>query len=354
MQVTAVQPGEVFRTVFRRHCLLLALVALYAAIIWSIPAPQLGKISETALPAVVQNFVENIPQIICIILIWRLFYATFVVKPANRIAWMKEDVLDLLRNRERLASGLVATTIVSFGLATYARGKSLIPLLHEFSWDSAFMQLDKSLHLGFQPFEILHSIFVSSQMVGFVAYNYSFWFALMFFVLYTTCFVRSDSPARMQFLIAFVLTWAVGGNLVATIFSSAGPIYFERLGLGPAFDPLVQVLQAKSGRALDAVFVLQDQLWEMYKSPDSFSIISAFPSMHVATATLMAIIAFQFRRWAGILMSIFAALIMLGSVLLGWHYAIDGYAGALVAVLSWKVSGWLIRSPIGPFAAGRA
>jgi membrane-associated phospholipid phosphatase len=68
----------------------------------------------------------------------------------------------------------------------------------------------------------------------------------------------------------------------------------------------------------------------------------------------MAIIAFKYRRWAGIMMTIFASLIMVGSVMLAWHYAVDGYAGILIAILCWKASGWLIRSPIGPFAPGRA
>ncbi|RUW80014.1 hypothetical protein EOA30_41185, partial [Mesorhizobium sp. M8A.F.Ca.ET.059.01.1.1] len=41
----------------------------------------------------------------------------------------------------------------------------------------------------------------------------------------------------------------------------------------------------------------------------------------------------------GTLMWIFAVLIMLGSVVLGWHYAIDGYAGALIALAIWKITG---------------
>lgn len=354
MSVTAVLKGELLREVLRRHLLLAMLVAFYSAVVWSIPARQMEEATSTALLAAVRNISKFIPQVICIVLIWRVFHATYVVRPANRLTWMKDDILAFLRDRERLVSGVVATVLVSIGLATSGRAKSLIPLLNEFSWDEAFMEIDKALHLGFHPFELVFSVGPGSDFVGFIAYNYSFWFTLIFFVLYTTCFVRPDSPVRMQFLVAFILVWAIGGNLVATIFSSAGPVYYERLGLGPTFAPLEQLLQERSGRAIRGVFVLQDQLWSMYRTSDGLSIISAFPSMHVATSTLMAIVAFHFRRWAGILMSIFAALIMLGSVLLAWHYAVDGYAGALIAVFCWKLSGWLIRSPIGPFAVQRA
>ncbi|MCV5838215.1 phosphatase PAP2 family protein, partial [Escherichia coli] len=39
----------------------------------------------------------------------------------------------------------------------------------------------------------------------------------------------------------------------------------------------------------------------------------------------------------------FAILIQIGSVHLGWHYAIDGYVGTLLTVLLWKIVGWFIK-----------
>ena len=39
----------------------------------------------------------------------------------------------------------------------------------------------------------------------------------------------------------------------------------------------------------------------------------------------------------------FAALIFVGSIHLGWHYAIDGYAGAAVALFGWWAAGRLVR-----------
>lgn len=353
MQVSAVQKESVLRTVLRRHFLLFTVILCYAAIIWSFPARQSGEDNIKLLLGAVKNTSKMIPQIICVVLIWRVFYATYVVKPANRMNWLKEDILSFLRDRERLVAGLLAVVMITVAFATFGRGKSLIPLFNSYSWDYAFMRADQVLHLGFHPFEILFGIFPDKGLLNFIAYNYSFWFSALFFVMYTTCFVRTDSPERMQFLLALVLACAVGGNLMATIFASAGPVYYESLGLGQTFAPLDQLLQDRSGRALRAVFRLQDQLWEMYTLPESFSVISAFPSMHVTTSTLMAIIAFKYRRWAGILMTIFACLIMVGSVMLGWHYAVDGYAGVLLAVASWKASGWLIRSRIGPFASER-
>jgi hypothetical protein len=42
-------------------------------------------------------------------------------------------------------------------------------------------------------------------------------------------------------------------------------------------------------------------------------------------------------------MTIFAGLILVGSVHLAWHYAVDSYAGILIAVLSWWIAGQLAR-----------
>ena len=61
--------------------------------------------------------------------------------------------------------------------------------------------------------------------------------------------------------------------------------------------------------------------------------ISAFPSVHVALATLNALFAREYSRRLGIVAFAYAALIEVSSVYLGWHYAIDGYAAAIATVL---------------------
>ena len=40
-------------------------------------------------------------------------------------------------------------------------------------------------------------------------------------------------------------------------------------------------------------------------------------------------------------------MVLLGSVLLAWHYAVDGYAGAMIALACWWLAGlWVKRSPL--------
>ena len=65
--------------------------------------------------------------------------------------------------------------------------------------------------------------------------------------------------------------------------------------------------------------------------------------MHVGSTVLMALYGFSLNRRLGQALTVFAAVILMGSVLLGWHYAVDGYAGALIAVLAWTAAGALVR-----------
>lgn len=50
-----------------------------------------------------------------------------------------------------------------------------------------------------------------------------------------------------------------------------------------------------------------------------------------------------YSRRAGIALTLNAVVIMIGSVHLGWHYALDGYVGALGTVVVWWLVGQLLK-----------
>ena len=149
----------------------------------------------------------------------------------------------------------------------------------------------------------------------------------------------------MQYLLTFVLVWAVIGNLAATILSSAGPVYYGRVtGLPDPYAPLMSYLQYASTVAAVPVLEIQEMLWRVYQSHGIAvgSGISAMPSLHVAIAMSVVLLACQIDRRLAIASTIFTVLIMIGSVHLGWHYAIDGYASVIGTVLIWYGVGWLL------------
>ena len=66
--------------------------------------------------------------------------------------------------------------------------------------------------------------------------------------------------------------------------------------------------------------------------------ISAMPSLHVAIAYLFVLVGMKIHNLLGVVFSCYALLIFLGSVHLGWHYALDGYVAIVAVLLIWKMS----------------
>jgi hypothetical protein len=91
---------------------------------------------------------------------------------------------------------------------------------------------------------------------------------------------------------------------------------------------------------------LQNTLWQGYLNGSTglASGISAMPSMHVAMPALFAVSIWHRSRVVSMLFWLFTLGILVGSVHLGWHYALDGYASILLTFPIWwgagTVTGW--------------
>jgi hypothetical protein len=68
---------------------------------------------------------------------------------------------------------------------------------------------------------------------------------------------------------------------------------------------------------------------------------------------LFTLVGWQANRRLGMTFLAYTILSFLGSVHLGWHYAVDGYVSAAGVVAIWLFAGWLTRRvqrPVGPQA----
>jgi membrane-associated phospholipid phosphatase len=99
---------------------------------------------------------------------------------------------------------------------------------------------------------------------------------------------------------------------------------------------LSEISESGKGDYLNALYN-QAGLWEGKRAATwgAFAGISAMPSIHLAMATLFAFLAFEVRKWLGWVFVGYTALILIGSIILGWHYAIDGYSGIILASIIW-------------------
>ncbi len=138
---------------------------------------------------------------------------------------------------------------------------------------------------------------------------------------------------------SYIALWVVGGSVLATVFSSAGPCYYGRLGLSP--DPyqglMIYLRQLNETLPIWAVSI-QNVLWDGHLQHSYISPVSAMPSLHNASALLFAIMGFRINRFCGWLLSAHAFLIFLGSIHLGWHYAVDSYFAWALTLSVWKLT----------------
>ena len=273
----------------------------------------------------------------------RLLWLGIVKREASPLGAFVRSGRDFFLDPDRLANTLNGLAAAVMFFTAFGVMKGAIAILSPFAWDEALMRLDRAMHFGRLPHEYLWWIYDMPLVVQALNFAYHLWFVLLLATVFAAVVAKRDSRLRLQFLMSFMAMWLVGGFLVAMAFSSAGPCYYERIGLGDTYAPLMEAL-----RTVDASHTLwalstQDVLWNGYAGVAEGSMgISAFPSMHVAMATLIAI--YFTRRWLplGVCAWVFAGTVMLGSVVLGWHYAIDGYAGAAIAALAWFLTGrWI-------------
>jgi hypothetical protein len=99
---------------------------------------------------------------------------------------------------------------------------------------------------------------------------------------------------------------------------------------------------------------VQDMLWTSYVShgAEVGRGISAMPSMHLATSFSFMLLGFAIHRRLGIALGLFTAFILIGSVHLGWHYAIDGYVAIAMTWLIWRIVGWALDQPFVQWLCG--
>lgn len=251
------------------------------------------------------------------------------------IEWTRQSVL----NGDRVSNTVHSFLPLVIFNAGFGILKGAIGLLHPFSWDRSLRDLDIALSGGRMPHEWLEWLTASPTAVYLINFNYNLWFFVVLGAYFVVGMAAKNSVNRMRFLNAFFLLWLVAGVFVAFVFSSAGPVYFERLGLGTDYAPLMDSLHMAAKHFSIWALSTQDVLWDGYTGIRGGSAgIAAFPSLHVGTSVLVALCATRAKSRLAVPAWIFAGGILLGSVVLGWHYVVDGYAGALFALVMWKIA----------------
>lgn len=274
-------------------------------------------------------------------------YVMVFIRPHRLTRYLINHVQNYL-TQARLLNALPVLLLLPLFVSSFIAFKAAIPSINPFTWDSKLAAWDMTLHGGVHPWVWLQYVLGYPLVTSAINFVYHLWFFIMYGVIYLITVNMSKPLLRMQFLLSFVISWILMGNVLATLFSSVGPCFYGYLSLGSdPYAPLLQYLNESTQHAPVWAVGVQKMLWDAYQDKNQISelSISALPSMHVATAVLLALLAWGFNRAAGIALTIFAVLIMIGSVHLGWHYALDGYVGAAGAYAIWRAVGWALKQP---------
>lgn len=247
--------------------------------------------------------------------VWKLWKAG-VSSPLARI---REDFIPAVIEFMPIpiGVGLLGVFLVSVNYL-----KSMISAVIPFWADAPLAASDAALRISpaglgaaFQPIIVQLGIF------------YGFWHAVQLGgILWVLHWRAGEEKSRL--IIAFMLTWAIGMAL-AYAFSSAGPIFTGR------YDPAL---------APESMRRVVHFLWTNYEAGTATlgAGISAFPSMHVAIAAWFALVLREKKLW--LLGLAYASAIFVCSIILGWHYFLDGVAGVAIALAANRLSkAWLLR-----------
>lgn len=233
-------------------------------------------------------------------------------------------------NGERILIAILGSQLLAFGSAAFGSLKAGIPRATPFWLDAPLANVEARMFGGdawaaayalfgwaVPLFDRLYATFVGTHIL-----------AVLFLL------AARPSLLKSRALVSLSLAWLILGVAGAYALSSAGPIFYDRVFGGERFAPMLAML-AKD--APIATFTA-DALWAMHQGgvPRFGNGISAMPSMHVALTLWLALVLKGTRLaplgWA------YFVLVWIGSVLLGWHWFLDGAVGAAGMLALWMLA----------------
>lgn len=225
-----------------------------------------------------------------------------------------------------LAGFAAGVMLSALQIAVLTWTKVMLPIVTPFWADPLLAHADRLL-FRVDPWILANHVFGWAAPA--VDRAYVTWAPLKFATfLFLLC--APNSAAKSRCLVAYFLMMA-SVAMSQYLLSSAGPVFYAQLGFGSWFSRLPVEPWVAAAR---------DYLWAGYlrNGGEIGGGISAMPSLHVAAALWMALVWRSYSRIGGAIAWIYAGLIAIGSVLLGWHYAVDGMAAAIITAVAWRAA----------------
>jgi len=236
---------------------------------------------------------------------------------------------------------------------TYFWIKLVVPLLHPVLYDQLLWNVDRAMFGGYSPNILFLNIFKQPAVLQSIDWAY----ARIFFVSMSVAFMFFLSAPSRRLRAAFsngnTLLWLIGAWLYMAI-PSLGPAFrFPDVWLPFVYGlDMTQNFQGLLIRNYQAVLRLP--VGGSLRDVQLMFGVAAFPSLHVAFQTFVFLWMRRLWIYGEIVFGVFTLVILIGSVVTGWHYLIDGIAGMIMAIVCylagaamWRVGEWLrVRAAI--------
>ncbi len=237
---------------------------------------------------------------------------------------------------------LLPALIFPLFIGAYTWAKCSIPFAVGYGWEQVWAEADY-LIFGLDPWQPLHALFPPWLAPAWTFFYAVVWgLALGIVGSLVSAFAKHHFTA--VFFTALMLSWFIGGILLAYAISAAGPVFAHLVdpSMTERFEPLrVQLLTLLGPDDI----VMESQRYLAAGIDRKIALkgggISAMPSMHIATATIF-IMAARRTRWLPLAI-LFWLLTFFGSVYLGYHYAVDAPVAAVIAICCWLCALWIYQ-----------
>ncbi len=227
---------------------------------------------------------------------------------------------------------------------TYFWIKLMMPILNQRLFDPQLWEIDRAMFFGLSPNILFLNLF--SQKNVLVAIDWSY--ARIFFASMTVAFAfflsAPSRRLRAAFMTGNVFMWITGAWMYVAV-PALGPAfrfpevwfaYSDSLRLSQHFQ---HVLFQNLRRVIQLGQPGVDQ------GPQLMFGIAAFPSLHVAFQTFAFLWMRRLWVYGQIVFGVFMLIIVIGSVVTGWHYLIDAVAGVVLAAAAYLLGTRLYGIP---------
>lgn len=246
----------------------------------------------------------------------------------GRSGWTIKKAANELRRRwpmHRLAlafSGFLAYHLVYLSYHNLKSWNALNPVR-----DDQMLRLDKWLFFGNSPAVLLHDLLgqhVATWVLAVVYESFSYLVPMSFVAALVFANRIRDG---FVFLASSLWVWILG-TLTYYLIPSLGP--FASAPKEFAELPHTLITSAQTRYMADRAHFLQDP-----SASDAFNSVNAFASLHVGFTFMVLLMMryYGFRR-ATRVMTIYVATVIVATIYLGWHFALDDVAGLVLAYLA--------------------